>query len=941
MAEGEDLNRRRVLKTLGLTGAVSASVLSERASAKNVSGNETEGYGNDGESGSVSVFSKTDRVDLTDNPDLGERIWPIDTNASGGVCRPAAGGTKPATGKGSASWFGFGGCGTWKVFDVQPGDTYKITSRIDTCFDCVLFDDAYAIQEFVDWSWETQESYPAITATKTNARVVEYIPDGDRIRIKNLDGNGGIGFYLRVYGPDDSASSEHRIAEKFAPTFSFDADEKFFPTDPTEFEDALYEVEDEEDYQGKDDFDDLFDDIDPRNLGGYQPVVDEDVSYPLTELYGPDALVEYINSDEEYTVFYNVTDALNEDGSLYAVSYWQYYAFDQYANIHWHDWEVLHVFFVGDPIDKPEETEPLMAAASAHKGIVTNNEYAGLDREQIGILPELGAHANATDVDSPSRTGPDEEFKRAEEDDCRPSPAPADPFCQEDADPIDVTNINNAYGLPRDEKSRNAIAEIAVDSAYYEATIDGTRVQNLDIFESSEVTEEDLIKVEEGEDLQRRDNGKTLTPNEYELVPMDEVESEIDEFTGPQFDAKVADTVSDRAPLSPSLPIPGLGLTDETVDAIYSNLRGEEDFQTVGEPWKEDSFSDPRQIVSNTEFLAENNGDINSRSDEPRGEIRGGLRDTVSGTGGTLPSGRFEDETISDEVKQGIVENANVTYAPPSEEGMIVVNSEPKVGPTSNGRVLVNDLEPGEHILAVDSPNRGPYIQRIQVDEGENLAGVNGRIPLAPNQKLSKIFATTSDEQTIANLSVLEDYLGAIYDTKPLLDDKFEIFLHYKGVYTVEITTEDGEIGAYRIDPEQGESTRIESISTGKRVLAQYLMDYLHDTAKESRDLIDDESGNSGNDRGNGHGGVSNSVAVKFEAAADAAERAASTIESGRGNTAKRANNQLNTVRNQLDAVENELDAQRGKKVGEAEYLILTDRLEQAREKVNEATEAN
>lgn len=65
-----------------------------------------------------------------------------------------------------------------------------------------------------------------------------------------------------------------------------------------------------------------------------------------------------------------------------------------------------------------------------------------------------------------------------------------------------------------------------------------------------------------------------------------------------------------------------------------------------------------------------------------------------------------------------------------------------------------------------------------------------------------------------------------------------------------------------------------------------------------------------------------------------------STIESSRGNTARRANNQLNTVRNQLDAVENELDAQRGKKVGEAEYLILTDRLEQAREKVNEATEA-
>lgn len=937
MAEGEDLNRRKVLKTLGLTGAASASVLSGRASAENVSGNETEGYGSDGESDTVSVFSKTERVDLTDNPDLGERIWPVDTDASGEVCRPASGGAIPATGEGSATWFGFGGCGTWKIFDVQPGETYKITSRIDTCFDCVLFDDAYAVQEFVDGSWETQDSHPAIKATKTNARVVEYTPDSDRIRIKNLNGNRGIGFYLRVYGPGDSGSPERRIAEKFAPTFSFDKDEKFFPTDPTEFEDALYEVNGPNDYQGEEDFDDIFD-LDPRE-SGYQPaedIEDEDDPYPRTELYGPDALSEYVNSDENYTVFYNVTDALNEDETLYAVSYWQYYAFDQFVNVHWHDWEVLHVFFEGD-VKNPEETEPVMAVASAHRGLAADNEYTGLDRERIGILSELGAHANATDVDSPARTGPDGDFNRAEE--CPPSPAPADPFCQED--PIDVTNFNDAYGLPRDEKGGNSRGEIAVDNAYYRATIEGTPVQDLEVFESSEISETDLIKVDNNEDRQRRDDGETLTPDEYELASMDKVINEIDEFTGPQFDIRVADDLSSRVPLPPS-PVPGLGISDELLDVIIAVREGE-GFKTVGEPWKEENFSNPTGVVCDTEYLTEDRGYAIKGDviDEPEGKIRGGIQDTVAGTEGTIPSGKFGDGTVSDDVTQEVVENANITYASPNEEGIVVINSEPRIGPTSNARVVVNGLELGEHKLIIDSPNRGPYSQRIQVDEGRNLAGVDGRISLAPDEELSKIVGTTLDEKIIANLTVSEDYLGTVYDAKPLSDDKFEVFIHHAGVYTVEITTQDGEMGAYRVDPDVGKETTIENLSTGKRVISQYLVDYLRDTAEEARDIIDNENGNTRNSRGNGSGGIGNSIAVKFETAADVAERAVEAIESGRGNTARRANNQLNTVSNQLDAVENELDAQRGNKVGEAEYLILIDRIEQAREKVNEAAEAD
>jgi len=917
MTDRKDLNRRKILKTLGLTGATSAGVFSERASAQNASGNETVGYGEEVETDSISVLSKTEHVDLTDNPDLGERIWPVNTDASGGVCRPASGGTKPATGPGSAVWFGFGGCGTWKVFEVQPGETYRITSRIDTCFGCVLYDDAYAIQEFVDGSWETQESYPAIKATKTNARVVEYTPDSDRIRVKNINGNRGIGFYLRVYGPSTESSPKRRIAEKFAPTFSFDEDEKFFPTDPTEFEDALYEVSGplesaDSPYQGYKDF--------PEE---YQP--EENIeslleAYPRTELYGPDALAEYANSEKNYTVFYNVIESVGGSEELNVVSYWQYYAFDQYVNIHWHDWEVLHVFFEGD-IKKPEETEPVMAVGSAHRNLVPNDEFTGLDRGTIGVLSELGAHANATDVDSPDRTGPDERFKRAELVELTGSGL-------EFGSPVDVTNTNDAYGLPRDETAiitlppgsiePTIIGETVVSASYDIPKIDRTPIYEVTEIQDSlaDVSEEDLI--ENGTNLDR-DLGKKLDPDDYDLAPMERVSSSIDEFTGPRLDSN------------------NLSRLDNPPEFVGKA------FKTVGEPWKEDNFNNPAKDVDNIEYL-ESQYDLRM---EDKGEtIRGNLEDITSGTEGRVPAGKFTvtEGTISDDMIEDIKEDANVSLEPPEEEGTVGVESELRVGPTSNGRVTISDLEEGKHNLYIVTPSGEPYSQKVQIQEGENFMGVNGRVPTVPRDESTKIVGNTKENVSVANLTVSEDYIGKIYDAEPAGEDTLAVYVHSEGEYTIKIADEEGEVGAYRVVPSDEDEINLGTIKTGKLAISQYLVEYLRDSAKESKKVIDGSSGED-NKKGasgkSGNKGIVNSISSKFEGAADAAERAVNAIQGNKKKVEKKSNDHLRTVKNKLRSIENELNAQRSKKITEAEYLIITDRIEQADENTDQAVEAD
>jgi hypothetical protein len=220
MKEIQSIHVEKALLIFVVTMLLAGIAISGSATGQSVTEDNTGGgmidYGNYTDTNAIDKSDKigksgtTKRIDLVDGDRsvLGERVWPVETDASDDICVASSGEEIPATGPGAANWFGYNGCGTWKVFDVQPGETHNITTYTD---DALLYDDAYAVQEFVSGSWRTQETYPAIQADKTNARVSEYTPSSDRIRILNTDGNSGVGFYLVVTGPEISIDSPDKV----------------------------------------------------------------------------------------------------------------------------------------------------------------------------------------------------------------------------------------------------------------------------------------------------------------------------------------------------------------------------------------------------------------------------------------------------------------------------------------------------------------------------------------------------------------------------------------------------------------------------------------------------------------------------------------------------------------------------------------------------------
>jgi hypothetical protein len=198
---------------------------------------------------------------------------------------------------------------------------------------------------------------------------------------------------------DDDRARE--LAERFAPTIRFDSRERWFPTDPRQFE---------------------------RDRNG-DTIVD-----------GFDALNGYVEAGghedpPEPRVFYNVREYA--DSPLSVGQFWLYSAFDQFTtNVRWHDWELLQVFVDTDSGD------PQLYVARSHSRSVPNNEF--LDPEPDGrprVLTELGSHSSGLCVNA--NEGRFQRFPTG-------------------SDVADITNsavetledaaaIPLAYGLPRDE----------------------------------------------------------------------------------------------------------------------------------------------------------------------------------------------------------------------------------------------------------------------------------------------------------------------------------------------------------------------------------------------------------------------------------------------------------------------------------------------------------
>ncbi|MFB6359924.1 MAG: hypothetical protein ABEH59_01225 [Halobacteriales archaeon] len=300
---------------------------------------------------------------------------------------------------------------------------------------------------------------------------------------------------------DDRA---RELAEQFAPTWYFDAHERWFPTDPRPYTS-------EQDGQTVVDGFDAFD--------GYSARFDEAGAPPNP------------------TVFYRALQY--EDSPLGVVQWWAYSAFDQFStNFHWHDWEVLHAY-----IDLDTET-PQLYVASAHSRKVPNNEY--LDPpETPRILSELGSHSSALSVNERL-----DSFQRL------PGSGAVADITNGALEALELLgNLPIAYGLPRDEGLRLPFLIPQLDDRPIHDHPDLPSVEReMLIDEALTVSRfEDLASPPA--DLPARETGVAFVSEataedgdvSYSLEPIADLEH-IDDFTGPQlsFEFAVPGFIEDR-----------------------------------------------------------------------------------------------------------------------------------------------------------------------------------------------------------------------------------------------------------------------------------------------------------------------------------------------------------------------------------------------------------
>lgn len=295
----------------------------------------------------------------------------------------------------------------------------------------------------------------------------------------------------------ESTASVPPLVERYAPRIHFDANERWFPTDP-----RLFDTQ-----QGE-----------------------------ATVIEGIPALNEYTKRGQdgtvpEPTVFYNVVEVSSE---LLAIQYWMYSVFDQFSvNFHWHDWELLQVF-----VDRPTG-EVALLVASAHARKIPNNEFLDpkLSESRPALLSELGSHSSATDLNSQQPT-----FQRFSTDGIQ----------------SDITNrlveaasdrsIPFGYGLPRDEGFRLPYVMPELDGEPLFAHPALEAVSKEDLIAGSLVVRTLTELTAPPTDLPKRAAGRQFMPRaeaaddaiQYRLKPIAELPPEIEGFDGPQLSFEFA-----------------------------------------------------------------------------------------------------------------------------------------------------------------------------------------------------------------------------------------------------------------------------------------------------------------------------------------------------------------------------------------------------------------
>ena len=94
----------------------------------------------------------------------------------------------------------------------------------------------------------------------------------------------------------------------------------------------------------------------------------------------------------KFTVFYHIAETKNKKQWVY--EYFFYYAYNNFWNEHYHDWEGVFVF-----VDK-ETKKIVRAVSSAHHWYIPNNEFFNPnlgENEHIWNYVEQGGHAGSPD----------------------------------------------------------------------------------------------------------------------------------------------------------------------------------------------------------------------------------------------------------------------------------------------------------------------------------------------------------------------------------------------------------------------------------------------------------------------------------------------------------------------------------------------------------------
>ena len=133
------------------------------------------------------------------------RIWPSQADVS--YCYNCYGKRYPATGPNSATWFRYGWCGVWKVFDVEPNKPVALVlwgDECPRCPGCILGDIRLYVYDYVNGKWTNKKF---ISKPIRCGFAVHYItPKGSKIKV--VDADGWRAFYIAVYQLENGTPSD-------------------------------------------------------------------------------------------------------------------------------------------------------------------------------------------------------------------------------------------------------------------------------------------------------------------------------------------------------------------------------------------------------------------------------------------------------------------------------------------------------------------------------------------------------------------------------------------------------------------------------------------------------------------------------------------------------------------------------------------------------------